>query len=126
MRAQPRIALIYARADNGVIGREGTMPWHLPEDLARFRALTQGHPVVMGRKTWDSLPARFRPLPGRRNIVLTRQQSWQAPGAERGLFEVSQILRQVPRQGVVLANHAIARARKNQIQSHGITRPRGL
>ncbi len=83
MRAQPRIALIYARADNGVIGREGTMPWHLPEDLARFRALTQGHPVVMGRKTWDSLPARFRPLPGRRNIVLTRQQSWQAPGAER-------------------------------------------
>lgn len=83
MPARPRIALIYARASNGVIGREGTMPWHLPEDLARFRALTQGHPVIMGRKTWDSLPARFRPLPGRRNIVLTRQQSWQAPGAER-------------------------------------------
>lgn len=79
----PRIALIYARAANGVIGRDGTMPWHLPEDLAHFRALTQGHPVVMGRKTWDSLPERFRPLPGRRNIVLTRQTQWQAPGAER-------------------------------------------
>ena len=79
----PRIALIYARAANGVIGRDGTMPWHLPEDLAHFRALTQGHPVVMGRKTWDSLPERFRPLPGRRNIVLTRQTQWQALGAER-------------------------------------------
>jgi dihydrofolate reductase len=83
MPARPRIALIYARASNGVIGREGTMPWHLPEDLARFRALTQGHPVIMGRKTWDSLPDRFRPLPGRRNIVLTRQSDWQASGAER-------------------------------------------
>jgi dihydrofolate reductase len=79
----PRIALIYARAANGVIGKDGTMPWHLPEDLAHFRTLTQGHPVIMGRKTWDSLPERFRPLPGRRNIVLTRQAHWQAPGAER-------------------------------------------
>ena len=82
-RPGPRIALIYARAANGVIGREGTMPWRLPEDLAHFRALTQGHPVIMGRKTWDSLPERFRPLPGRRNIVLTRQALWQAAGAER-------------------------------------------
>jgi dihydrofolate reductase len=79
----PRIALIYARAANGVIGKDGAMPWHLPEDLAHFRTLTQGHPVIMGRKTWDSLPERFRPLPGRRNIVLTRQADWQAPGAER-------------------------------------------
>jgi dihydrofolate reductase len=79
----PRIALIYARAANGVIGKDGTMPWHLPEDLAHFRTLTQGHPVIMGRKTWDSLPERFRPLPGRRNIVLTRQAHWQAAGAER-------------------------------------------
>jgi dihydrofolate reductase len=79
----PQIALIYARAANGVIGRDGSMPWHLPEDLAHFRQLTEGHPVIMGRKTWDSLPPRFRPLPGRRNIVLTRQARWQAEGAER-------------------------------------------
>ncbi|MEN9770788.1 MAG: hypothetical protein RLZZ180_2418 [Pseudomonadota bacterium] len=83
MAPSPRIALIYARAANGVIGNEGTMPWHLPEDLAHFRQLTQGQPVIMGRKTWDSLPPRFRPLPGRRNIVLTRQIQWQSAGAER-------------------------------------------
>ena len=73
--------LIYARARNGVIGRDGTMPWHLPEDLAHFKQITLGHPVIMGRKTWDSLPERFRPLPGRRNIVVTRQADWQAAGA---------------------------------------------
>ena len=77
------IALIYARAANGVIGHNGTMPWHLPEDLAHFKALTQGHPVIMGRKTWDSLPARFRPLPGRTNIVITRQEDWDETGAQR-------------------------------------------
>ena len=70
------INLIMAKAKNGVIGYHGSMPWHLPEDLARFRELTNGHPVIMGRKTWDSLPARFRPLPHRRNIVLTRQVHW--------------------------------------------------
>lgn len=59
------------------------MPWHLPEDLAHFKQLTHGCPVVMGRKTWDSLPARFRPLPGRSNIVITRQADWQAEGAIR-------------------------------------------
>ncbi|GKS83732.1 dihydrofolate reductase [Acidovorax sp. SUPP1855] len=75
--------LIYARAANGVIGKDGTMPWHLPEDLAHFRRLTNGCPVVMGRKTWDSLPPRFRPLPGRANIVVTRQPDWQAEGARR-------------------------------------------
>lgn len=79
----PRINLIYARAANGVIGKDNAMPWHLPEDLAHFRQLTQGCPVIMGRKTWDSLPPRFRPLPGRRNVVLTRQEDWAAPGAER-------------------------------------------
>ena len=78
-----QINLIYARADNGIIGKDGVMPWHLPEDLAHFKRLTSGCPVVMGRKTWDSLPARFRPLPGRRNIVVTRQSDWQAEGAER-------------------------------------------
>ena len=73
------VQLIYARAANGVIGLNNAMPWHLPEDLAHFKALTQGCAVVMGRKTWDSLPPRFRPLPGRTNIVVTRQPDWQ-PG----------------------------------------------
>ena len=79
----PRINLIYARAANGVIGKDGVMPWHLPEDLAHFKQLTHGSPVIMGRKTWDSLPPRFRPLPGRSNIVITRQGDWQAEGAQR-------------------------------------------
>lgn len=75
------IGLVWAQAANGVIGSEGTLPWHLPEDLGRFKALTMGSTVVMGRKTWESLPARSRPLPGRRNIVLTRTPGWQAAGA---------------------------------------------
>jgi dihydrofolate reductase len=74
--------LIYARAANGVIGLEGRLPWHLPEDLAHFKALTMGMPVIMGRKTWYSLPERFRPLPGRLNLVITRQADWRAPGAQ--------------------------------------------
>ena len=79
----PRINIIFARARNGVIGKDGQMPWHLPEDLAHFKQQTGGAPVLMGRKTWESLPPRFRPLPGRRNVVITRQQDWQAQGAER-------------------------------------------
>ena len=75
--------LIYARAANGVIGKDNRLPWHLPEDMAHFKQLTQGCPVVMGRKTWDSLPPRFRPLPGRTNIVVTRQPDWQSEGAHR-------------------------------------------
>ncbi len=78
-----KLGIIYARARNGVIGRNNTMPWHLPEDLAHFKRTTLGAPVIMGRKTWDSLPPRFRPLPGRRNIVVTRDAQWQAAGAER-------------------------------------------
>lgn len=78
-----RINLIYARAANGVIGHHNAMPWHVPEDLAHFKRLTQGHPVIMGRKTWDSLPPRFRPLPGRSNVVISRQTDWQADGAQR-------------------------------------------
>ena len=78
-----RLNLIYARAANGVIGKDNALPWHLPEDMAHFKRMTAGCPVVMGRKTWDSLPPKFRPLPGRRNIVVTRQARWQADGAER-------------------------------------------
>jgi dihydrofolate reductase len=78
-----KLGLVYARARNGVIGKGGVMPWHLPEDLAHFRRVTLGAPVVMGRKTWESLPPRFRPLPGRRNIVVTRNADWAPAGAER-------------------------------------------
>lgn len=82
------IGLIYARSRNGVIGRDNQLPWRLPEDLARLKGLTMGCPVLMGRKTWDSLPPKFRPLPGRRNIVITRSTEWRAEGAERaGSFD---------------------------------------
>ena len=76
------LGLIFARARNGVIGKDNTLPWHLPEDLAHFKATTLGQPVIMGRKTWDSLPPKFRPLPGRRNIVVTRNPDWHADGAD--------------------------------------------
>jgi dihydrofolate reductase len=76
------VGVEWAQAANGVIGRDGALPWHLPEDMAHFRALTAGATVVMGRRTWDSLPPRFRPLPGRRNVVLTRDREWRADGAE--------------------------------------------
>jgi dihydrofolate reductase len=73
------ITLVLARADNGVIGIDGRLPWHLPADLKRFKALTWGQAMVMGRKTFESFPA---PLPGRRHIVLTRDPAWHAAGAE--------------------------------------------
>ena len=71
------------RGAGGVIGRDGGMPWHVPEDLAHFKDVTLGAPVIMGRKTWESLPPRFRPLPGRANIVVTHRHDWAADGAER-------------------------------------------
>jgi dihydrofolate reductase len=71
--------LIYARAANGTIGKDGKLPWHLPADLKRFKALTIGKPMIMGRKTFDTFPA---PLPGRRHVVLTRDRDWSADGAE--------------------------------------------
>lgn len=72
---------IWAQARSGVIGRDGDLPWHLPEDLAHFKEQTFGAPVVMGRKTWESFPERYRPLPGRTNIVVTRDESYDAAGA---------------------------------------------
>ncbi len=76
------LSLIWAQAHDRVIGFEGGMPWHVPEDLAHFRELTMGGTVIMGRKTWDALDPRFRPLPGRRNVVVTRDPEWSAEGAE--------------------------------------------
>ena len=78
-----KLHLIFAHSANGVIGVNNTLPWHLPEDLAHFKRSTLGCPVIMGRKTWDSLPPKFRPLPGRLNVVVTRQANWQAEGAMR-------------------------------------------
>jgi dihydrofolate reductase len=73
------ITLVFAHAENGVIGRDGALPWRLSADLRRFKALTMGKPMIMGRKTFESFPA---PLPGRRHIVMTRDAAWSAPGAE--------------------------------------------
>jgi dihydrofolate reductase len=88
------LALIWAQAHDRVIGLAGGMPWHVPEDLAHFKELTMGEPVIMGRKTWDALDPRFRPLPGRRNLVMTRDPSWSAPGAE--------VIGQIPDDGWII------------------------
>ena len=77
---KPRIAFVVAVARNGVIGRQGGLPWRISSDLKRFKAITMGKPVIMGRKTWESLPRR--PLPGRRNIVVTRDPRYRAEGAD--------------------------------------------
>ena len=79
---RPALSLIAAVARNGAIGKNNALLWTEPEDQRHFRRVTMGCPVIMGRKTWDSLPARFRPLPGRRNVVITRDAAWQADGAE--------------------------------------------
>jgi dihydrofolate reductase len=76
------VGLIWAQSTSGVIGRDGGIPWRLPEDQARFKELTMGRAVVMGRLTWESLPAKVRPLPGRRNVVVTRQPDYTAEGAQ--------------------------------------------
>jgi dihydrofolate reductase len=76
------IGLVWAQSTSGVIGRNGDIPWHVPEDLARFKQVTVGHTVIMGRRTWDSLPAKVRPLPRRRNVVLSRRSDFTAEGAE--------------------------------------------
>ena len=78
MSAATRVYLVAAVARNGVIGAGGKLPWHLPEDLKHFKKLTLGHPVIMGRRTWDSLG---KPLPGRENIVISRKTGFEAPGA---------------------------------------------
>ena len=80
--AIPHLSLVVARDRNGVIGRDGDLPWRLRSDLQRFKAITIGKPCIMGRKTWESLP--LKPLPGRLNIVLTRDESYEAEGRSRG------------------------------------------
>jgi len=84
----PRLSIVAAVSNNGVIGQQGKLPWHLPGDLARFKELTLKHKVIMGRKTYESLPDKFRPLPGRMNMVISRNKSLSFPGALKfGDFE---------------------------------------
>ena len=112
--------LIYARARNNVIGNKGDLPWHLPEDLAHFKRTTLGQPVVMGRVTWESIPEKFRPLPGRRNVVVSRQADYLAAGATvvhslqeaLALFAPEQVVwliggAQLYAQGLSLASHVV-------------------
>jgi dihydrofolate reductase len=98
-----RVVLVAAVARGGVIGRDGGIPWRLPEDMARFRELTMGNSVVMGRKTWESLPDQFRPLPGRGNVVVTRNADWSAQGADRAasLVEALTLLESEPEVFVI-------------------------
>ncbi len=97
------VSLVAAVARGGVIGRDGGIPWRIPEDMARFRELTTGHAVVMGRRTWESLPDQFRPLPGRDNVVVTRNPDWSAQGADRaGSVEAAfELLESEPRVFVI-------------------------
>jgi len=100
---RPILALIAAVAADGGIGRANELLWHEREDQKHFRRVTLGSPVLMGRKTWDSLPERFRPLPGRRNLVLTRDAAWRADGAERAgsLAEALHLVADAPRMFVI-------------------------
>jgi len=76
------VGLVWAQSTSGIIGRGGDIPWRVPEDLARFKQVTMGHTVIMGRRTWESLPAAVRPLPGRKNVVLSRRSDFVADGAQ--------------------------------------------
>lgn len=111
-----KLVVIAAVAANGVIGRGGALPWRLAEDMAHFRRTTMGCPVIMGRKTWDSLAERFRPLPGRRNVVVTRDPLWRADGAQvaHSLEHALCLLGDVPKAFVIggaeLYAHALERA----------------
>jgi dihydrofolate reductase len=97
------VSVVAAIARGGVIGRDGSIPWRIPEDMARFRELTMGHAVVMGRRTWESLPDQFRPLPGRDNVVVTRNPDWSAQGADRAgsVEDALELLESAPRVFVI-------------------------
>ena len=85
------LGLVWAQTTAGVIGKDGDMPWHLPEDMSHFTRLTSGHPVIMGRKTWLSFPDKYRPLPGRTNIVVTRQEGWGETAEAKGAMAVKSL-----------------------------------
>jgi len=85
------IGMIWAQTTSGVIGKDGTMPWQLPEDMKHFSQITTGHPVIMGRRTWESFPEKYRPLPGRTNIVVTRNEKWASSPEAQGAVVVSSL-----------------------------------
>ena len=85
------LGVVWAQTSTGVIGKDGGMPWRLPEDMLHFTRLTTGHPVIMGRKTWESFPDKYRPLPGRTNIVITRQEDWGGTPAAEGAIAVKSL-----------------------------------
>lgn len=88
---QPIVGMIWAQTNQGNIGNDGGMPWSVPEDMAHFKRVTTGHPVVMGRRTWESFPEKFRPLPERSNIVITRQEAWAESEEARGAVVLSNL-----------------------------------
>jgi dihydrofolate reductase len=106
------VSLVAAVTRGGVIGRDGGIPWRIAEDMARFRELTTGHAVVMGRRTWESLPDRFRPLPGRDNVVVTRNPDWSAQGADRAasVEDALELLESAPRVFVIGGGQVYAAA----------------
>lgn len=112
MKKPACLSLIAAVARGGAIGRDNDLLWHDSRDQKHFRAATLGCPVVMGRRTWDSLPERFRPLPGRRNIVVTRNIAWQAPGAEvaHSLAEALALVADAPKAFVMGGGQLYAEA----------------
>jgi dihydrofolate reductase len=85
------LGVVWAQSSTGVIGKDGGMPWKLPEDLLHFSRLTNGHPVIMGRKTWESFPEKFRPLPGRTNLVITRKDGWGGTPEADGALAVKSL-----------------------------------
>jgi dihydrofolate reductase len=85
------LGVVWAQTSTGVIGKDGGMPWKLPEDLRHFSSLTSGHPVIMGRKTWESFPDKFRPLPDRTNLVITRKDGWGGTPAAEGALAVKSL-----------------------------------
>ena len=116
-----RVGLVWAEARDGAIGRGGQMPWHLPEDLAHFKRVTMGAPVVMGRRTWESLPERVRPLPGRENIVVTRDAAFDAPGATV-VTSAEAALRSIPDTVWVIGGEVLFRAVMEEATELVVTR----
>ena len=93
---QPVIGMIWAQTENGVFGKDGGMPWDVPEDLAHFKATTAGHPVIMGRRTWESFPEQYRPLPGRTNIVVSSSGPFEGAVVARSLEDALAEARRAP------------------------------
>ncbi|KKW42909.1 MAG: Dihydrofolate reductase [Candidatus Magasanikbacteria bacterium GW2011_GWA2_56_11] len=100
------LSLIAAVSDNNCIGKKGRLPWHIPEDMQHFRDLTLGKPVLMGRKTWESIPDKFRPLPQRTNMVITRQADYPAPGGVERYAAIDEAIAAHPDEEIMIIGGA--------------------